>query len=446
MKVEVLGHLVLHIAGHQDSLPRHQLETHVVRLDAAARCCTPKGVEDAPRQATDEFERKDAFLLSSFIIASGLFSLVCTESVSRLLHLDDDDDEEDEEEEDWLVTDDPGSKVADQQQKAEAEAFDKLNREAQESREIHQAAKKAAADGDEEALAEAVANFEEESKMVAAVVEARGAAEKAAQELKEKIQKETKAKSEESEKAEQAPIRFKDAVGRHFAFPFRLCATWQDMEDLIKQSFPQVEVVGPHVMEGRYDLIGPDGEIILPSVWEKVVQPDWAITMRMWPGYEMPLSRTRWTHQPVKSPAPAPGKEDPEKIRLEAELTTFKAMEEEQKAAEKQKEVEAQIRKEAEEAFWLRMEAMRIAQEEAKEEIEKAKIDAIRAARERMEAERKAEDEARARLKEKPQWMDEAKMRAAVEKSKEEEEEAFKRFEELARLDFENVMQEENQA
>ncbi|KAJ4181983.1 hypothetical protein NW755_010671 [Fusarium falciforme] len=289
---------------------------------------------------------------------------------------DDDDDDEEDEEEDWLVTDDPGSKVADQQQKAEAEAFDKLNREAQESREIHQAAKKAAADGDEEALAEAVANFEEESKMVAAVVEARGAAEKAAQELKEKIQKETKAKSEESKKAEQAPIRFKDA----------------GMEDLIKQSFPQVEVVGLHVVEGRYDLIGPDGEIILPSVWEKVVQPDWAITMRMWPGYEMPPSRTRWTHQPVQSPAPAPGKEDPEKIRLEAELTTFKAMEEEQKAAEKQKEVEAQIRKEAEEAFRRRMEAMRIAQEEAKEEIEKVKIDAIRAARERMEAERKAED------------------------------------------------------
>ncbi|KAI8651414.1 C2H2-type domain-containing protein [Fusarium keratoplasticum] len=285
---------------------------------------------------------------------------------------DDDDEEEEDEEEDWLATDDPRTKVADQQQKAATEASDKLNREAQESREIHQAAKKIIVDGDKEALAEAVASFEEESKMAAAVAEAKGATEKAAQELKEKIQKETKAKPEESEKAEQAPIRFKDAVGRHFAFPFRLCATWQGMEDLIKQSFPQVEVVGPHVMEGRYDLIGPDSEIILPSVWEKVVQPDWAITMRMWPGYEMPPSRTRWTHQPVKSPPPAPRKEDPEKIRLEAELAAFKAMEEKQKAAEKEKEVEAQIRKEA----------TRIAQEEVKEEIKKARIGAGRAARE----------------------------------------------------------------
>lgn len=36
-------------------------------------------------------------------------------------------------------------------------------------------------------------------------------------------------------------------------------------------------------MEGHYDLIGPDGEIILPSMWERVFQPDWAVTMIMWP-------------------------------------------------------------------------------------------------------------------------------------------------------------------
>lgn len=60
------------------------------------------------------------------------------------------------------------------------------------------------------------------------------------------------------------------------------------MEDLIKQAFLQVDVLGPHVQEGHYDLIGPDGEIILPSVWEKVVQPDWAITMTMWPMDKLP--------------------------------------------------------------------------------------------------------------------------------------------------------------
>ena len=61
------------------------------------------------------------------------------------------------------------------------------------------------------------------------------------------------------------------------------------MDELIKQAFLHVDVIGPHVQEGHYDLIGPNGEIILPTVWEKVVQPDWAITMHMWPMDKTPL-------------------------------------------------------------------------------------------------------------------------------------------------------------
>lgn len=60
------------------------------------------------------------------------------------------------------------------------------------------------------------------------------------------------------------------------------------MEDLIKAAFLQVDIFGPPVQEGHYDLKGPDGEIILPSVWEKVVQPYWAITMTMWPMDNLP--------------------------------------------------------------------------------------------------------------------------------------------------------------
>lgn len=55
------------------------------------------------------------------------------------------------------------------------------------------------------------------------------------------------------------------------------------MEELIKQAFLHVDVIGPHVQAGHYDLLGPDGEIILPQIWEKVIEPDWAITMLMWP-------------------------------------------------------------------------------------------------------------------------------------------------------------------
>lgn len=55
------------------------------------------------------------------------------------------------------------------------------------------------------------------------------------------------------------------------------------MEELIRQAFLQVDVIGPHVQEGHYDLVGPMGEIILPNVWESSIEPGLAITMAMWP-------------------------------------------------------------------------------------------------------------------------------------------------------------------
>lgn len=52
-----------------------------------------------------------------------------------------------------------------------------------------------------------------------------------------------------------------------------------------------VDVIGPHVQDGHYDLVGPNGEIILPAVWENTVQPGWQITMRMWPMDNTPPER-----------------------------------------------------------------------------------------------------------------------------------------------------------
>lgn len=54
------------------------------------------------------------------------------------------------------------------------------------------------------------------------------------------------------------------------------------MEELIKQAFLHVEIIGPHVADGHYDLIA-NGEIILPQVWETMIEPDISITMHMWP-------------------------------------------------------------------------------------------------------------------------------------------------------------------
>jgi hypothetical protein len=80
------------------------------------------------------------------------------------------------------------------------------------------------------------------------------------------------------------------------------------MEDLIKQAFLHIEVIGPHVAEGHYDLVGPNGDIILPQVWETVVEPDWTITMHMWPIPEKPKD----PELPAKEDAAAPpAKADP---------------------------------------------------------------------------------------------------------------------------------------
>ncbi|PQE18251.1 Kinetoplast-associated kap protein [Rutstroemia sp. NJR-2017a BBW] len=87
------------------------------------------------------------------------------------------------------------------------------------------------------------------------------------------------------------PIKFKDAVGRRFSFPYYRCETWAGIEELIKLAFLHVEIVGPHVREGHYDLMNPAGEVILPQVWEDHVEPGWSISMSMWP-IPGPIPRT----------------------------------------------------------------------------------------------------------------------------------------------------------
>jgi hypothetical protein len=60
------------------------------------------------------------------------------------------------------------------------------------------------------------------------------------------------------------------------------------MEGLINQAFAHIEHLAEHVMAGRYDLIGPDKEIIMPNYWESTVEPDMHITMMLWPIPEKP--------------------------------------------------------------------------------------------------------------------------------------------------------------
>ncbi|KAF5554734.1 hypothetical protein FNAPI_6330 [Fusarium napiforme] len=115
------------------------------------------------------------------------------------------------------------------------------------------------------------------------------------------------------------------------------------------------------------------------------------------PGSDNPRPAADTSLLRVESPSPA--RVDPEKIRLEAEIAAFKAMEEKIKTAEMQKEAESQIRREAEQALQRRLQDMQEAQEEAKKEIERARSEAEKAACERLQAELKAEEDRSRRFK-----------------------------------------------
>ncbi|KAE8398190.1 hypothetical protein BDV37DRAFT_288730 [Aspergillus pseudonomiae] len=183
-----------------------------------------------------------------------------------------------------------------------AEQAAREERAAHEMRIVEEAATRARAEAEQKAAEEAAkAKKEAEEAAAAAAAEAAAAATEAANAAAaEAIAAARAAASDKPPPEKKKPIKFKDAVGRKFSFPFDLCCTWQGMEELIRQAFLHIEVIGPHVAEGHYDLIGPNGDIILPQVWETVIEPDWTVTMHMWPIPEKP-----------KTPEPAPPPDPP---------------------------------------------------------------------------------------------------------------------------------------
>ncbi|PNP51267.1 hypothetical protein FNYG_15913 [Fusarium nygamai] len=82
---------------------------------------------------------------------------------------------------------------------------------------------------------------------------------------------------------QDAVIRFKDAVGRRYRFPYHLVQTLEGIEDMIKEAFRHVDVLYPHVLARRYDLIDSDGNSIDPLRWESTVEPGMQLEMTMWP-------------------------------------------------------------------------------------------------------------------------------------------------------------------
>ncbi|KAF5722714.1 hypothetical protein FMUND_2591 [Fusarium mundagurra] len=80
-----------------------------------------------------------------------------------------------------------------------------------------------------------------------------------------------------------AVIRFEDALGRRYRFPYHLVQTWEGIEDMIKEAFRHDFGLYPHVLERHYDLIDSDGNLIDPSRWESTIEPGMQVVMTMWP-------------------------------------------------------------------------------------------------------------------------------------------------------------------
>ncbi|PWY77148.1 hypothetical protein BO94DRAFT_604240 [Aspergillus sclerotioniger CBS 115572] len=197
----------------------------------------------------------------------------------------------------------------------EQEAAEQVSREeraAHEKKITEEAAARARAEAEQKAAEEAAkAKQEAEEAATAAAAEAAAAATEAANAAAAEAVAAATAAAAAAAAAppppeKKKPIKFKDAVGRKFSFPFELCCTWQGMEELIRQAFLHIEVIGLHVAEGHYDLVGPNGDIILPQVWETVIEPDWTITMHMWPIPEKPK-----TPEPIPPPDPPAPQEPP---------------------------------------------------------------------------------------------------------------------------------------
>ncbi|TKA26324.1 hypothetical protein B0A50_05103 [Salinomyces thailandicus] len=176
-------------------------------------------------------------------------------------------------------------RIARAEEQAAAAAAKKASEEAEKRKteEIAVASQKAKEEAEKKAEEAAGKARDEYEKKLAEAQKAHEEAQKKQKELEEEA-----AKNKPTPDSLKAPIKFKDAVGRKFSFPWHLCKTYKGMEGLIRQAFLHVDVIGEHVHHGHYDLTGPDGEIILPQVWDTMIQPDWEITMHMWPMPEPP--------------------------------------------------------------------------------------------------------------------------------------------------------------
>jgi Ubiquitin-like domain len=54
------------------------------------------------------------------------------------------------------------------------------------------------------------------------------------------------------------------------------------MQHIIEQSFLNIEGLGSRISKGEYDLVNSDGAVIIPHLWENLVEPDMLVTLQIW--------------------------------------------------------------------------------------------------------------------------------------------------------------------
>lgn len=94
-------------------------------------------------------------------------------------------------------------------------------------------------------------------------------------------------------------ITFKDAKGRKYTFPLQKVKTWDGMKSAINRIFLMYPEWQSQIAFQRYDLIAPQGQVVLPQHWEDLIKPNWNILMKLWP-FPPGISMT-----PIATPIPA---------------------------------------------------------------------------------------------------------------------------------------------
>lgn len=75
------------------------------------------------------------------------------------------------------------------------------------------------------------------------------------------------------------------------------------MFEFIKTRFGPVFFPNLHsyVEKGKFDIMDPNGDIILPQTWSFLIQPGWMVTMAMWPMPEDSNKVSSKSHKVKKS-------------------------------------------------------------------------------------------------------------------------------------------------